>query len=288
MRELRDKVVVITGGAGGIGAALAEAFGARGSVLALLDLDLDAAERTAARLREGGSRCTAHACDVSDRAALAAAREQVLEAHGGVDVLVNNAGFTVFSSFAELREEEIDRLLNVNLRGVIDGCRLFLPDLRARPEAHIVNISSSAGFAGFPWQTLYSATKFGVRGFSDALRAELHVEGIGVTCVHPGSTATNIMNAAPSRDATITDFLAAQMESSFPPDKLARRVVRAVRRKRAVLPVTPDGWAVASFARLSPGLMRLTMRNIAGWAARKGVGKQAGRPGLEGAKGEEP
>lgn len=278
MRELSGKVVVITGGGGGIGAALAEAFGARGCALALLELDAEAAERTAARLRERGLRCTAHACDVSDRAALAAAREQVLAAHGGVDVLVNNAGFTVFSSFAELREDEIDRLLAVNLRAVIDGCRLFLPDLRARPEAHIVNISSSAGFAGFPWQTLYSATKFGVRGFSDALRAELHVEGIGVTCVHPGSTATNIMHAAPSRDAAITDQLAAQMARSFPPAKLARRVVRAVRRRRAVLPVSPDGWAVALAARISPGLVRLTMRSIATWAARKGVGTQRGRP----------
>ncbi|EDM75240.1 short chain dehydrogenase [Plesiocystis pacifica SIR-1] len=267
MRSFDAKVIAITGGAGGIGAALARAFAAKGAHLALLDLDAEAAERTAEGLRQGGARCSAHAVDVSDRGALERGRDEVLREHGGVDVLINNAGLTVFSTFEELSQEEIDRILDVNLRAVIDGCKLFMPALRERPEAHIVNIASSASYVGMPWQTLYSATKFAVRGFSMALRAELATSPIGVTCVCPGATATNIINAAPSRDAAVTDPLAKQMQNAFPPDRLAKRVVRAVRRDRAILPITPDGHAFAIGSHLSPRLMRASMKALAkyGW-----------------------
>jgi short-subunit dehydrogenase len=272
VRQLGDKLIVITGAGGGIGAALAEAFAARGCKLALLDRDVEAATRVAERLRTTGTTASVHAVDVSDRATLERARDEILATHGAVDVLVNNAGITVFSSFEQLRDEEIDRTLAINLRGVIDGCRVFLPALRTRPQAHIVNVSSIAGLAGMPWQTIYCASKFAVRGFSAALRSELVGERIGVTCIVPGATRSNIVGMAGTRNAAFTARLSQLLQShAYPPKWLARKVVRAVRRNSAELVVGPDGVLLGLSLRLSPVLVRASMRALVWFARRRGI-----------------
>jgi short-subunit dehydrogenase len=272
VRELGDKLIVITGAGGGIGAALADAFAARGCKLALLDRDVDAATKVAERLRSAGVTASVHAVDVSDRATLERARDEILATHGAVDVLINNAGITVFSSFEQLRDEEIDRTLAINLRGVIDGCRVFLPVMRARSQAHIVNISSIAGLAGMPWQTIYCASKFAVRGFSAALRSELVGEGIGVTCIVPGATRSNIVGAAGSRDPGFTAKLSQLLQAhAYPPEWLARKAVRAVRRNSAELVVGPDGVLLRLGLRLSPWLVQASMRALVWFARRQGV-----------------
>ena len=272
MRQLGGKLVVITGAGGGIGAALAGAFAGRGSKLALLDRDLDAAMRVAEGLRLATGMVSVHRVDVSDRASLEHARDEILAEHGAIDVLINNAGITVFSSFEQLSDEEIDRTLAINLRGVIDGCRVFLPALRARPQAHIVNVSSIAGLAGMPWQTIYCATKFAVRGFSAALRSELVGEGIGVTCIVPGATRSNIVGAAGSRDPNITAKLSQMLQThAYPPTWLARKAVRAVRRNAPELVVGPDGVLLHFALRLSPMLVRASMRVLVFFARRRGM-----------------
>ncbi len=282
MRELGGKLVVITGAGGGIGAALAAAFAARGSKLALLDRDLDAATRVAESLQLPADRVCVHRVDVSDRASLERARDEILAVHGSIDVLINNAGITVFSSFEQLQDDEIDRTLAINLRGVIDGCRVFLPALRARPQAHIVNVSSIAGLAGMPWQTIYCASKFAVRGFSAALRSELVGEGIGVTCVVPGATRTNIVSAAGSRDPNLTAKLSQMLQShAYPPHWLARKVVRAVRRNAPELVVGPDGVLLHLALRLSPMLVRASMRALVFFARRRGMRAAPTAPRLE-------
>jgi short-subunit dehydrogenase len=272
VRELDGKVVVITGAGGGIGAALAEAFARRRCKVALLDIDLDAATRVAERLRAGGATTSAHQVDVRDRGTLERVRDEVVAAHGTVDILINNAGLTVFSSFEQLRDDEIERQLAVNLRGVIDGCRVFLPVLRTRPRAHIVNTSSIAGLAGMPWQTLYCTTKFAIRGFTAALRSELVGEGIGVTCLIPGTTATNIVGAAGTRDPAITEALSQQLVNhGYPPRWLARKLVRGVRRNAAEVVVGPDGFLLMLGLRLSPALVRASMRMLVALARRRGL-----------------
>jgi len=270
VRRLDDKLVVITGAAGGIGAALARAFAARGAELALIDLDGAGLATLAATLTAAGARASTHVANVGDPAALSGARAAILAEHGRVDLLVNNAGITVFAEFEATEADEIERVLDVNLRGVIYGCRIFLPDLRARPQAHIVNIASMAAFAGLPRQSIYCATKYAVRGLTASLRVELAGKGVGVTCVLPGATRTNIVGAAASRNVALRDELSAKLLTyGYPPDILARKVVRAVRRNRAELCVGPDSWALAAAVRSSPMLVRGSMRALAWFAGRR-------------------
>jgi short-subunit dehydrogenase len=271
MRHLEDKRVIITGAAGGIGRALARAFAARGASLALVDVNEEALATLVATLDFAERTVSVHVADVGDPASLARARTEILAQHGHVDLLVNNAGLTVFADLEATEGAEIERVLDVNLRGVIYGCKTLLPDLRARPEAHIVNISSIAALAGMPWQTIYCASKYAVRGFSAALRAELANTNIGVTCVLPGATRTNIVGAAATRNPTLRDALSKRLLAhGYPPDVLARKVVRAVRRNRAELCVGPDGWLLAAAVRVSPLLVRGSMRALVRLAHRRG------------------
>jgi short-subunit dehydrogenase len=279
MRRLDDKLVVITGAAGGIGSALARAFAARGAALALVDLNPDALAELAGSLASAA--VSTHVANVGDPDALARARAAILDRHGRVDLLVNNAGITVFADLENTESAEIERVLAVNLHGVIYGCKVFLPDLRARPQAHIVNVASMAGLAGMPWQTIYCASKFAVRGFTAALRAELASSGVGVTCVLPGATRTNIVGVAAARNPSLRSSMSKLLLTyGFPPDILARRVVRAVRRNRAELLVGPDSWLLAAAVRSSPLLLRGSMRALVWIAHRRGLTAAAEPPAL--------
>jgi NAD(P)-dependent dehydrogenase (short-subunit alcohol dehydrogenase family) len=286
VRDLADKLVVITGAAGGIGSALARGFAARGARLALIDHNAEAVATFGAALRSvgqsAGHAVSTHVANVADPASLARARAQILAHHGRVDLLVNNAGITVFAQLEGTETEELERVLDVNLRAVIHGCRIFLPDLRARPQAHIVNISSMAALAGMPWQTIYCASKYAVRGFTAALRAELSITNIGVTCVLPGATRTNIVGAAATRNPELRAALSKLLLAhGYPPDWLARKVMRAVRRNRAELCVGPDSWLLAAAARASPMLVRGSMRALVWLADRRGLTGSAEAKAIE-------
>ena len=249
-------MVVITGAGSGIGAALAAAFARQGAALALLDIHEERLEAVATALRAGGTRVSTHAVDVGKRSSLEAARARVLAEHRVVDVVVNNAGVSVFGAFEELDEAELRRVLDVNLWGVIHGCHVFLPDLMARPKGHIVNTASMAGVAGMPWQTIYCTSKFAVRGFSASLRAELAGTGVDVTCVLPGTTATGIMDSLGPRHPQVTGALSRLIGHGLSPHRLARKVIRAVRWNRAELFTGPDAWMLDWSFRGAPWLVR--------------------------------
>ncbi|MFV8752934.1 SDR family NAD(P)-dependent oxidoreductase [Nannocystaceae bacterium ST9] len=272
MRELRDRVVVITGAAGGIGQALARAFARRGSHLALVDLELERLESVRREVVELGARASVHAVDVRDRSALERLRDEVLSEHGRVDVLVNNAGVTVYALFEDTLPDELERIVAVNFWGVVHGCQVFLPALRRSGRAHVVNVASMAGYAGMPFQTLYCATKFAVRGFSEALRSELDVLGIGVTCVMPGTTRSNILASASSRDPAMTATLARLLtRHGGSPDKLARRIVRGVRWNSAVVRGQFDSVGLDLATRVAPRLVAWFMRTLVRVASRRGL-----------------
>ncbi|WP_044871488.1 SDR family NAD(P)-dependent oxidoreductase [Pseudomonas sp. LFM046] len=196
MPSFAGKVAVITGAGSGIGRALAGQLAAQGCHLALADIDADSLEATAAPLRREGLRLSTHVLDVADRDAVHVFADRVMTHHGGAHLVINNAGVTVSQTIAELRYDDFEWLMGINFWGVVHGTKAFLPHLLAQGEGHIVNLSSIFGIVSVPTQGAYNASKFAVRGFTEALRQELHRTPIKVTCVHPGGIRTNIARSA--------------------------------------------------------------------------------------------
>ena len=199
MSALRGKVAVVTGAGSGIGRALALGLARRGARLALSDVDEDGLAETARPARAAGADVHTARLDVSDRAAFQAYAEAVAGHYGVVHQVYNNAGVGgVARPLVETDYAEVDRVLGVNLWGVIHGTREFLPHLIASGDGHVVNVSSLNGFMGQAYMAAYCASKFGVRGFTEAVRAEMRAghHPVRVTVVHPGGVKTNISTAA--------------------------------------------------------------------------------------------
>ena len=253
---VRDGVAVVTGAASGIGAALAEALAARGCNLALADVNAPSLGAVASRARSRGVGVSEHQLDVADRQAVAALPEAVLAEHGRVSILVNNAGVALGGSFEQVSAEDFDWLLSINFGGVVNMTRAFLPALRRESMAQIVNLSSIFGIVAPPGQVAYAASKFAVRGFSEALRHELEGSSVGVLVVHPGGVRTAI--AANARLGAVSG---AEREAQakrwerllrLPPEAAAERIVRAIERREKRVLVGRDARQVALIQRLVP------------------------------------
>ena len=255
--EFADRTAVITGGASGIGAALAHGLAARGCRLALADIDVQGLEKVAAALDIAPDRVSLHHLDVSDREAINALPAAVQAAHGGAALLFNNAGVAVGGQFEEVSETDFDWLMSINFWGVVRMTRAFLPLLREADQAHITNISSLFGLVAPAGQTAYSASKFAVRGFSDSLRHELAGSSIGVTTIHPGGIKTaiarNARHAASASKAELEAGLARfEKLLVMPPEQAAETILRGVARRRPRVLVGRDAHFMALFERLFP------------------------------------
>jgi NAD(P)-dependent dehydrogenase (short-subunit alcohol dehydrogenase family) len=251
MRRLDGRVAVVTGGAGGLGAATARALRAAGCTLAVVDVDPNV---LAIGEELGGS---GHVVDVSDPVAMDALAAEVVARHGAVHVLVNNAGMTVVGSFEEHSAAQFDRVLRVNLGGVVNGCRVFLPHLRAADEAHIVNLSSIFGIVAIPGQSAYCSSKFAVRGFTESLAEELRGSTVGVTVVHPGGVRTSIVKNAIAAAGRPADDTLQRLHRFFekrtpPPEEVAPRIVAAIRSGQRRALVTGDAVVLDWLRRLAP------------------------------------
>lgn len=273
MRELAGRTAVITGAGSGIGRALARAFAAEGCRLALVDLDAAGLDETR-RLVPPATPVSVHLADVGDRQRMAALPAEIAAEHGAIHLLFNNAGITINAAFEDSSLDELERVIRVNLWGVVYGCHAFLPYLRQAGEAQIVNTSSMAGFLGLPNQASYSLSKAAVRSLSETLRVELASAGIGVTCLHPGTIRTGILGAAAryGGDAEETARLEALvMRFGMAPEKLAARVVRAVRRNRMRQRIGLDAYLVDWLKRLLPVAIHAPLRRVfdRGTAARR-------------------
>jgi NAD(P)-dependent dehydrogenase (short-subunit alcohol dehydrogenase family) len=256
--DLENRVVAITGAAGGIGSALARCFAAHGSRLALLDLDVAGARAVADQLGAGGTQALGLACDVTDRDSCGRAIAAVEERFGGIDVLVNNAGITHVGPVAETQPSVLRAVMDVNFFGAVHGTQAALPSLLAR-RGMVVVISSIAGFAPLAGRAGYAASKHALHGLFESLRVECRDAGLRVLMVCPGFTDTGIAAAAlgpdggPPRDVRTTTGRIAT------PDQVARRIVRAVQRDRRQIVLSPVGHASYWLTRLAPSIYERMM-----------------------------
>jgi short-subunit dehydrogenase len=260
---------VVTGAASGIGEQLAHALARRGSALALVDRDAERLELVAKEVRSASGRpVTCYVTDLADDAATHALGEKLAAAHPDARLLINNAGVALGGTFEQVSEEEFDWLLAINLRAVITLTRALLPVLRANPGSHLVNISSLFGLIAPPGQVAYATSKFAVRGFTEALRAELAGD-VGVTVVHPGGIRTRIAETARIA-AAVTAAEAAAGKASFarlltyPPERAAEQIVAAVEHRRPRLLIALSARVPDVIARLAPArypaLLRIDQR----------------------------
>lgn len=243
----------MTGAASGIGRATAELLASEGCELALIDLDEARLQDVAAGVSENGIKATCHVADVSDAERMQTLAGEVVEAHGGVHILVNNAGVSVLKNFEDHSLEDFQWLVGVNFWGVVHGCKFFLPELRKADEAHIVNVSSMFGFAGIPGQSSYCATKFAVRGFTESLWAELLDTSVGVTSIHPGGVSTGITRTVRVKNEEAREQLQQSIQKyGHPPEDVARAILKGIRGKKLRMRVGAEAYVVDWIKRLFP------------------------------------
>jgi short-subunit dehydrogenase len=263
MKQLNGRVAVVTGAGSGIGRAVSLELASRGVDIALVDIDEARLLEVKAAVEATGRYASLHLVDVSNQQQMAALPEQVMAEHDAVHILFNNAGVAVNLSFEQQNVADMEWITGINYWGVMYGCKYFLPYLQKNDEAHIVNMSSSAGLTGMKGQSSYAATKFAVRGFSESLYVELANSSVGITCVHPGAVATNILEAA-RMDPTHKEKMLKMFHLAMPPEKAARLIVKAIEKNRFKLVFCVDSRILDYMKRFLPvgtlKLMRMANR----------------------------
>ena len=262
MKSFRNKVAAITGAGSGIGRALALQLAGQGCALALSDVNAEGLAETAAAARASGVAVTDAVVDVAQRQQVYDWAEASVQAHGGINLVFNNAGVALGAPISGMSEEDLKWIMDINFWGVVYGTQAFLPHLKASGDGHVINISSVFGIAAIPSQSAYNASKFAVRGFTEALRQELEIEGapVSATTVHPGGIKTNIARSA-RFSGQMKDFLGvdeAAGKSSFErlfittADKAASVILAAVKANRRRVLIGPDARAIDLMVRLMP------------------------------------
>ena len=238
MGYFTGKTAVITGAGSGIGRSLAVQLSNLGCNLALSDVNVAGLRETAA-LANPSIKCSCDHLDVSDRQAFHQYADKVVKEHGAVDIVVNNAGVALAATVEEMSYDAFEWIVGINFWGVVHGTKAFLPHLKSRPVANIVNISSIFGIISVPKQGAYNATKFAVRGFTETLRQELSGTPVRVTCVHPGGIKTNIARAARVEGGAVSEGMMREFEKNFgtTAEDCAAGIIRAMAKgeKRLVI-----------------------------------------------------
>jgi NAD(P)-dependent dehydrogenase (short-subunit alcohol dehydrogenase family) len=264
MKNLNQRVAVVTGAASGIGQALAHEFAAAGCRLALSDVNEPGLRETAEELRRKGHDVLSTALDVSERNSVFDFAEQVMNHFGEVHIVVNNAGVALGATVEDMTYEDMEWLMGINFWGVVHGTKAFLPYLKQSDEGHIVNVSSVFGLVGIPTQSAYNAAKFAVRGFTESLRQELDMDGdaVSCTCIHPGGIKTNIARNARMKDVSSVmgsadpDENIANFEKLFrtTPGDAAHAIIRGIRGDRRRVLIGSDAQMIDRMQRSMPTL----------------------------------
>jgi NAD(P)-dependent dehydrogenase (short-subunit alcohol dehydrogenase family) len=276
MRDFRQKVVVVTGAAGGIGRALALAFAARGASVVAVDVDGNRLAGVKGELEAAGAEARAYAVDVSNADEVGKLCDDVFRDMGRADVLCNNAGVAAAGDFESLTLDDLRWVVEVNLMGVINGCRSFYPRMIEQGRGHIVNTASAGGIAPFPALNIYCATKFGVVGFSETLRAEAALHGIGVTVICPGVIATDIVERSRVRSGSLRTSphdMGVKVDRiikgrGYAPERVAAAAIKAVERNVGVARIAPESYLMDYTYRISRRLYGTIMTNAARVAQR--------------------
>lgn len=270
MRTFDGKVAVITGAGSGIGRSLALELATRGAELALSDTDEVGLLETAGQCAGRNAReVRTEKLDVSDREAMAAYAGAVAAELGRVNVVFNNAGVALHGDFEETSYDELERIMNVNFWGVVHGSKEFLPHLIASGDGHLVNISSLFGLMGMPGQTAYNASKFAVRGFTEALRMEMLAarHPVQVTTVHPGGVKTaiarNARTTAGHDQADVARLFDTRLARTTAAEAATTIVDGVLRNKPRVL-VGNDAKVLDAYVRLVGPRYQRTVARVAG------------------------
>jgi butyryl-CoA dehydrogenase len=270
MKTFSGRVAAITGAGSGIGRALSIELARRGCEVALADIDVDGLAETARGVEQLGARVSQSKLDVADRDAVHRWADEVVADHGRVNLIFNNAGVALGATVESMSYEDLDWLMGINFWGVVHGTKAFLPHLRASGEGHIVNISSVFGLLGIPSQSAYNASKFAVRGFTEALRVELDMAGGAVSCttIHPGGIKTNIARSGRFDEASLSalgqdpDRIVAASERALrtTPERAAQVILRAVELDRRRAMIGADAQVFKLLALTPPGLYQRLIR----------------------------
>ncbi|WP_182379662.1 SDR family NAD(P)-dependent oxidoreductase [Nocardioides sp. WS12] len=257
MKDFKNKVVVITGAGSGIGRALALNFADRGARLALSDVN-EAGLAETVELAEKAGAPDVHTArlDVADREAFVAYAAAVADHFGQVNIVINNAGVALAGNAVDLAYDDMDWIVGINFWGVVHGTKEFLPHLIASGDGHVVNLSSLFGLLAIPGQSAYNATKFAVRGFTEALREEMLIAGhkVGVTSVHPGGIKTGIARNArvsDKEDKAATAKLFDEKLAKMTPERAAEIIIKGITKNQARVLVGLDAHALHNFQKFT-------------------------------------
>ncbi|WP_279098270.1 SDR family NAD(P)-dependent oxidoreductase [Gordonia bronchialis] len=274
MKDFRDKVVVITGAGSGMGRDLAVKLAGQGARLAISDVDPAGLKTTEDLARETGAQVHSQILNVAEREAVLTYADAVMAHYGVVNVVFNNAGIAHHGEVERTEFKDIERVMDVDYWGVVNGTKAFLPHLIASGDGHIVNTSSLFGLLAEPGQAAYNSAKFAVRGFTEALRQEMIIakHPVKVTCVHPGGIKTAIArNATVSGDhdqessAAFFDKYLARMTSA----KAADVIIEGVRKNKARVLVGTDAKLLDIWVRIVASKYQWVTAKVTGWALSK-------------------
>jgi butyryl-CoA dehydrogenase len=257
MKDFNQKIIIITGAASGMGRSMAIQLAQQGATVLISDVNLARLNETRKIIEDNKGKCKTYLVDVGIREQIDTFAEQVLSEYKYIDVLINNAGIAIGeATLMEIPLTDFERLININMWGVINHTRAFLDVLVSRPEAAIVNTSSVFGLMGIPSQIPYCVSKFAVRGFTDSLRLELSGTNVAVTCVHPGGIDTNIVANGihyKNKEEIVKVFHEKMAITSA--DKAASIIIRAIQKKSKRVMVGPDAKLIRLLTQLTPGIV---------------------------------